>query len=354
MSLSYCPNCQQSFEPGQKVCGHCGYHLGRADPADGGYRLPAEGSTKKRPAGVTFLALLYGVLGVFPLVYGAALIAMPDEVTRLSNPPNVLRLAGAVDVGAGIGCLAFAFGAWSLKPWARVLGIVVISYGIVSNIVGAATSASAITVGTLVSGGLMIWYLERPHVKEAFGITDAPEEHALGALIAPTAPQGTSARPAPDRGDRTRQGLNWGRIAAIGLVGVYAAGVGSLYAWALSDYGPKPLVTAAPGSVSELCFSDSLLTCDPSSAAPLHPDHLTYRFTGPIATRLDLTISRIEGGQERKVLVVDMNLATLWFGNVRAPGMYGPFSCDPCSERGTYVGRVRDGWTLLAEGFFRT
>jgi hypothetical protein len=375
MSLGYCPRCRQDFDtPDQMVCGHCGYRLGGRGPAvDPGPAVGAnwlweegsteEGSTEGRPTGVTFLAVLYAIIGGLALVGGAVLVAVPDAVDALIQQPSQSltdQVIGAVGVASGIASLVFAFGAWYLERWARVLGIVVIGAAMVSSIVEAANAGSAI--GTLVIGGAMIWYLRQPHVKAAFGVTDTSETDAreghipLGLFRYLERPRVTKAFEVTDASeDRAHPAVGSGLIAGIALVVLYIAGLGSLYAWGLSDYMAKPLAPAPPGSVADICFSDSMMDCDLSSTAPLDPHHLAYRFSEGIFTHLDLVIFRIEGDRERKVLVVDMNRSTLWFGNApRGVGMFGPFSCNPCGESAPYMGRVLDGTRLVAEGFFRT
>jgi len=165
MSLSYCPRCRQDFDtPDQLVCGHCGYRLGGRDPALGADSLRRE---EGRPTGVTLLALLYGTGGCLGLVGGVALMLIPDA--RLDSAD---RLTGVVGTATGIALLAFALGAWRLKPWARVLGIILIAAGMAENVIVDVVEAEALgAVIGLVIGGLMIWYLQQPHVKEAFGVT---------------------------------------------------------------------------------------------------------------------------------------------------------------------------------------
>jgi hypothetical protein len=349
--MSRCTSCGREIAaPDQEVCPHCGHRLGR-DPA-------AEESTAKRPTGLTFLALLYAILGGFLLVAGVVLLAVPDAVDALLGQPNqpfTDRLLGAIDTAGGIGCLAFAFGAWYLRPWARILGLVVVGAGVVSNLAQdtAAGSFGAAFI-TLAIGGVMIWYLLRPDVMEAFGLPEGqpgPLERVLGARAAPAAP------PAPDAAQRARPAVGMGVIAGIAIVVLYVASLGALYLWALRDYMPKPLATAAPGSVGEICFSNTLLDCDPANTAVLDPETLAFRFSGEGGSAPFLTISRIEGNREREVLglyVLDMDILNPHHGDARAPGMYGPFSCNACRESATYVGRVLDGSTLVAEGFFRT
>ena len=342
--MSDCPSCGQGLDtPDQMVCRHCGYRLDGPDPlAD-----VTVADERRRPIGVTFLAPLFGIIGGFSLVGGVAFMVFPDAFTHLSNPSLVDRLIGGVGAAAGIACLAFALGAWSLKPWARALGIVIIATGIIETLV---TDPSTI-IHALIGGALIIWYLTSSSVVEAFEPSNAPSGDLLGTA---PAPRGTAAPPRSARAERPHRRLSPGLSAGIVIVGLYVAGLGVLAAWTVMDNMPRPLVTAAPGSVGEICFSDSMLDCDPSSTERLDSSHLAYRYTEGVTTRLDLMILRIEGDRERRVFVLNMNRSTLWVGDPRGAGMYGPFDCRACSESAPYVGRVLDGSTLVAEGFFRT
>jgi hypothetical protein len=118
-----------------------------------------------RPTGITILAILAGIAGFFALLGGF-----------------VIFFAGAVVFG-GLGAIfglaflayagliiAFAYGAWTLKPWAWPLGVAGAAFGIilaVLQIIGGSGIATQI-IGIAVDGGIL-YYLNQPGIKSLFG-----------------------------------------------------------------------------------------------------------------------------------------------------------------------------------------
>ena len=66
--------------------------------------------------------------------------------------------------------LAFAYGAWTLKPWAWTLGIVAEGLGIALAVLfivdGSSITSQAISI---MIAGAILYYLFTPAVKAAFG-----------------------------------------------------------------------------------------------------------------------------------------------------------------------------------------
>jgi uncharacterized membrane protein (DUF2068 family) len=74
---------------------------------------------------------------------------------------------------SGVLQLVFGIGAWSLKRWAWTLGIVVQVASIILNVVqvvALGSDVSSIIVNVVISA-IIIYYLYRPHVKTAFGVS---------------------------------------------------------------------------------------------------------------------------------------------------------------------------------------
>ena len=87
-------------------------------------------------------------------------------------------LAGIITVAIAIGQLAFAYGAWSLQPWAWSLGMVLALASIVWSVLLAVTSGDIVNglISQAISiaiSGVIIYYLNTPNVKAAFGKTAA-------------------------------------------------------------------------------------------------------------------------------------------------------------------------------------
>jgi hypothetical protein len=116
-----------------------------------------------RPNGVTILALLYGLVGMVVIAEGGAISGIALGV--IANPTTFPLVLGLLTIAGGICLFAFAYGAWQLKPWAWGLGIAIM---VVAPIVDVA-AAGANALGSIVVAVVIIYYLSRRHVREAFG-----------------------------------------------------------------------------------------------------------------------------------------------------------------------------------------
>jgi len=138
---------------------------------------------RTRPIGVTILAVLALIVGIFGLAAGlsfmgigglgagagvAAGTAKGAEVTVLSG---LMVIHGATIIGEAVLSLAFAIGAWWLKPWAWTLGIILYVISLmtaVTTLIGD-TSTLASQTFNIVIDAIIIYYLNTPAVKRAFG-----------------------------------------------------------------------------------------------------------------------------------------------------------------------------------------
>ncbi len=135
------------------------------------------GLRSARPLGVTILAVVLAVGGVLGAV---AAVAFLTGVLNFSDVAGGMGYSGTAisSTMAGLGIavygalvLAFAYGAWTLKPWAWLLGLVVFAIGaitdVLSGVVGVMAPANII-VNVLIAA-LLIYYWFRPSVRAAFG-----------------------------------------------------------------------------------------------------------------------------------------------------------------------------------------
>lgn len=134
----------------------------------------------KRPVGVTILAVIVIIYGVFTLLVallgllGLGLEASGVAAGAIKYSAGTLIYATISDVVLGILYLAFGIGALRLKGWAWTVGVVALVLDVVRQIVGffiQGFSTGKIIVGviTLVIALLLLWYLFRPNVRAAFG-----------------------------------------------------------------------------------------------------------------------------------------------------------------------------------------
>ena len=135
----------------------------------------------QRPTGVTILAVLAAIVGILGLCAALALIGLGGVVGGLLGSragAQVGFLVGVVGVVVGgltllvaLLDLAFAYGAWNLKPWAWMLGIVAQGISAILalvRLIDGRGGAGAEIVSIAISA-IIIYYLMTPEVKKAFG-----------------------------------------------------------------------------------------------------------------------------------------------------------------------------------------
>jgi hypothetical protein len=135
------------------------------------------GQPPARPLGVTILAVISAVGGVLGVVASVALL------TGVLNFSDIAAWSGysgsAISSTAGglltaaytVLVLIFAYGAWTLKPWGWLLGLVIFGIGGLSDLLAGVVGVMAIpnVVIDVVIAALVIYYWFRPNVRAAFG-----------------------------------------------------------------------------------------------------------------------------------------------------------------------------------------
>jgi hypothetical protein len=139
----------------------------------------------QRPTGVTILAILaliggiFGILGGLALIAGGALLggiaasggadaAAAASLGGLGFIFGILTLLGAVLQ------LAFFYGAWTAKPWGWTLGIISALWSITVSVISAVLSGDIVSglmanvIGIAISA-VILYYLNTPAVKQYFG-----------------------------------------------------------------------------------------------------------------------------------------------------------------------------------------
>ena len=139
-----------------------------APPASTTWTPPASAgsATGARPTGITILAVLAGIGGVFGLLGGFGVLFVGGVVAS----PAVMVLGLCALAYAAL-LVAFAYGAWTLKPWAWPLGVAVAIFGIVVSILQVVLGGSSIfsqIISIAIDGGIL-YYLNQPGIKSLFG-----------------------------------------------------------------------------------------------------------------------------------------------------------------------------------------
>jgi hypothetical protein len=126
-----------------------------------------------RTTGITILAALSAIVGVLNLYGGLSSLSFAglmglEWVVTYGGLVVVISLLSLV---TGILQLRFAYGAWTLRPWAWTIGVWSAVLGIVLALVPI-VSRSPMIQGALILiaiSGAILYYLNTPAVKSAFG-----------------------------------------------------------------------------------------------------------------------------------------------------------------------------------------
>ena len=137
---------------------------------------------KKRPTGVTIIAILIIIGGILLLSAGIAGVVVGSlSISQIIGLGFVI--IGAIILAVGIGYLVVSYGLLKGKRWAWTITVVLLFIGIAINVVSIIifgyftfdtdtssflTSNSGSIAGIIISV-IILYYLYRPHVKSYFG-----------------------------------------------------------------------------------------------------------------------------------------------------------------------------------------
>jgi len=123
---------------------------------------PSAPATKVRPTGVTILAIL-NALSALASIFGGLLIITATSVTGIFA--GLGAAVGGVVLIIGLIQLVIAWGLWTGKGWAWILGLIFGILGILSGLVSIMSGG----ILTLVINLIIVYYLFQPRVKTFFG-----------------------------------------------------------------------------------------------------------------------------------------------------------------------------------------
>jgi len=135
--------------------------------------MSAPSPAAARPMGITILAVLSAIGGVLGILGGVALIGLGGLAATSTGTAAYFGLGavwGLLILASAIASLVFAYGAWTLKPWAWPLGVAL-------QIIGLALSALTVISGgdissqiiSVVISLIILYYLFQPSIKSLFG-----------------------------------------------------------------------------------------------------------------------------------------------------------------------------------------
>jgi len=126
----------------------------------------------KRPFGITILAIIFGAAGLSYMMLG---FQMTTAVTF--GPLQAGQgtwIWGWLIVLTGLAFWTAGLAAWRLQPFGWMLGHIVAIIGILEAIFALlGTGNLSYALASTAFPFLLLWYLNRPSVKAAFGLADA-------------------------------------------------------------------------------------------------------------------------------------------------------------------------------------
>ena|SRR5215210_5087996 len=126
----------------------------------------------QRPTGVTILAVLAFIGGIFGILGGLALVGFGGVIAASGVAGGgFASILGVLLLVYGVLALVLGYGFWTLQAWAWTLGIGLQAAGIALDILQVVNDSTQL-VGAIVSiaiSAAILWYLYQPHVKAAFG-----------------------------------------------------------------------------------------------------------------------------------------------------------------------------------------
>jgi hypothetical protein len=129
---------------------------------------------QQRPTGITILAVLSAIGGVLS-VFGGFSLAFLGSVVGAATGEGGIGAMGFVFGGLvlilGFIGIALAYGFWTLRPWAWPLGVVLelVNIGVaIAQVILGYASIFSVAISVVVAG-IILYYLNTPTVKRAFG-----------------------------------------------------------------------------------------------------------------------------------------------------------------------------------------
>ncbi len=125
-----------------------------------------------RPTGISILAILSFIGGAFAVLGGLGALGLGAIFTAATGVGGFFQILGILILVLGIAELAIGYGFWTLKPWAWTFALVAFVVDIIIELLrflswGGYGFTSVIV--SIVLTAIVIYYLNQPNVRQAFG-----------------------------------------------------------------------------------------------------------------------------------------------------------------------------------------
>ena len=127
------------------------------------------GTGIERPTGVTILAVLAFIVGIFGALGGLLVVAAGTAAAAygFGIEGGLAVVIGALVLIVGLLWLAVGWGLWNINKWGYQLAMILAIIGIILALPGIAGAG----IVTIIINGIIIYYLIQPEIKDVFGIT---------------------------------------------------------------------------------------------------------------------------------------------------------------------------------------
>jgi hypothetical protein len=124
---------------------------------------------RKRPLGVTIVAILMIINGIILIAGGAAGVSTAGVLGEEFGPlAGGIMAISSVVIALGIASLIIAWGLITGKGWAWIVTVIISIISIITSIISIAAGSFG-SVVSLIINGVILYYMYRPEVKAYFG-----------------------------------------------------------------------------------------------------------------------------------------------------------------------------------------
>jgi hypothetical protein len=126
----------------------------------------------ERPMGVTIIAIVLAVTGVFQILVGTEALRLTSF--GLSTVTEASDINGWAAIISGALSIVGAFGLFTLAGWAWLLAVAILVIRVAADLLtivtqGVSSGLALTAITNIVISGVILWYFIRPNVRAAFG-----------------------------------------------------------------------------------------------------------------------------------------------------------------------------------------